>query len=118
MIYSVDGCHGKLQEDLGKLEEWAKKWDMEFNTIKSEHILFTRKRKPSIHRFHLNGTPIPAVDTVKYLGVTLDSKLTFHSHIENTTHKANSVLGLVRRNLTTTSTDVKASSYKTLVRPS
>ena len=38
MVYSTDGQ--QLQQSLAHLETWAKEWKMEFNAIKSEHILF------------------------------------------------------------------------------
>ena len=52
-----------------------------------------------------------------YLGVELDSKLSWANHIQSVTSRANRMLGLLRRNLFSCSPKVKAVSYKILVRP-
>ena len=54
---------------------------------------------------------------MKYLGVTVDSKLRWHKHLSNIAAKGNSTLGFIRRNVTTTSEEVKSLAYKQLVRP-
>lgn len=51
IVYNSDG--DQLRKDLLHLERWALDWSMEFNTIKSEHILFSRKRSPSTLKFML-----------------------------------------------------------------
>src|SRR5678815_2603182 len=57
------------------------------NPNKSEAILFGSGQRlrsfPSLSSVDLAGTAVPLLDTVKTLGVTLDSKLTFRPHITN-----------------------------------
>jgi hypothetical protein len=90
---------------------------MESHPSKCQHISFTRKRSPSSLNLSLHSTVIPKADKIKYLGVMVDSKLTWTSHVSSTIAKANSTLGFIRRNVTTKSSDVKALAYKQLVRP-
>ena len=106
-----------LQDDLQRLETWEREWDMEFHPKKCQHISFTRKRHPADNTYSLHNTDIPKSDSVKYLGVTLDTKLNWKQHIENIINKGNSTLGFIRRNVTTTSNDVKCTAYKQIVRP-
>ena len=46
----------------------------------------------------LHGQVLCITDTTKYLGLTITSDLKWNSHIQKLTSKANSVLGLLRRN--------------------
>lgn len=54
-------------------------------------ILSTRKSLP-VPNFHIRGHPITVVRKTRFLGVTIDSRMTFRAHIRNT---ASSVRGIV-----------------------
>ena len=66
--------------------------------------------------YKLHDHPLQSTDSVKYLGLTLISDLKFNTHINNVTAKANSILGLLRRNLKISSQAVKTQAYQSLVR--
>uniref|UniRef100_A0ABD2W2E7 Reverse transcriptase domain-containing protein n=1 Tax=Trichogramma kaykai TaxID=54128 RepID=A0ABD2W2E7_9HYME len=70
----------RLQEHLRRLEEWYKAWRIKVNETKSVHTTFTLRKGicPSVE---LNGVAIPQSPTVKYLGIHLDQRLTWRSHI-------------------------------------
>ena len=68
-------------------------------------------------RYSLKGHDLEAVNTAKYLGVDLSNNLSWNSHIDRTTKKANSMLGFLRRNPRINNIDTKAAAYRTLVRP-
>jgi len=112
---SSDSEH--LQHDLAALERWELDWSMSFNPAKCSHISFTRRRNPIINSYSLHETTLEKVSSVKYLGVTLTSNLTWTHHISNVVSKANQVLGIVRRNLKVAPTECKAQAYTTLIRP-
>ena len=54
---------------------------------------------------------------IKYLGVFIDSKLTFNYHVKQKCHSATTVLNLLRRNLYFAPKSVKAKAYFSCVRP-
>ena len=54
---------------------------------------------------------------VKYLGVIIDSQLTWKEHIKITTHKANTALSFLRRNLKSCYLYIKTKCYLGTVRP-
>ena len=54
---------------------------------------------------------------IKYLGVTIDDKLTFKDHIEDKIKKGNTVLNMIRRNLYFAPKSVKNRAYMATVRP-
>ncbi|KAK7110963.1 hypothetical protein V1264_014752 [Littorina saxatilis] len=107
----------KLQEDLQRLEQWEKEWDMAFHPDKYCVLPFTRSHSPPLSNYTLHGQTLERVTSTKYLGVILDTKLDFTRHIENICAKANKTLGFLRRNLKVCSSLTKMLAYKTMVRP-
>jgi len=75
-INTIDDCI-QLQRDLAELEKWAKVWQMEFNPLKCELLNITNQGSPLKFTYHINNVPIKEADFVKYLGVVIDSKLTW-----------------------------------------
>ena len=55
---------------------------MEFDPAKSELIHFTRTRRPRTDQVRLAGTTIIPTESTRFLGVWLDRKLNFKSHLE------------------------------------
>ena len=89
----------KLQKDLKYLENWTKIWGMQFNAGKCELLRVTRKRKPIDTDYYLNDTKLKQKKDIKYLGVTIDEKLSWKTHIMNKKKKGTTVLNMIRRNL-------------------
>lgn len=78
-----------MQTAIKIVEDWCKENSLKVNPTKSELVLFTRKRKieslklPTLFDLSLN-----LKENVKYLGITLDKKLSWSKHIEIKTKKA------------------------------
>ena len=53
----------------------------------------------------------------KYLSITFQSNLKYDKHVQEITAKANRTLGIIRRNVKTTSIQLKEHAYKVLVQP-
>ena len=63
---------------------------MQFNPDKCEVIRITNRRGRRIDiDYTIHGTVLREVSSAKYLGVTIDSKLTWNAHIANVIKKAN-----------------------------
>ena len=90
---------------------------MKFNTIKCEVISVTNKKTPTISTYTLNGTPLKQKNSIKYLGIHIDHKLTFRDHIVDKVKKGNTMLNMIRRHLFFAPQSVKAKAYLTTVRP-
>ena len=53
-----------------------------------------------------------SVEKVKYLGVYLNNKLSWHDHIDYTCNKANCLLGFLKQNLYSCHKHFKEYAYK------
>ena len=115
-IRSPEDC-SILQQDLYTLAEWETKWGMEFHPQKCSVLSISGPRSNTIkYPYSLKGHTLEAQDITKYLGVDLQSSLSWKPHIDRITKKANSMLGFLRRNLRSCSEDTKAQAYFNMVR--
>ena len=86
-----------INNDLERLNEWSKKWHVDFSPPKTEEVLISRKRvKPHHPYLKLDGVPIKQVDTHKHIGLLVSKDLTWNEHIMVITDKANRRLGILR----------------------
>ena len=83
-----------LQQDLNKIVAWCEESKLTINVKKTKYVIFGLKsqtKKIGDHHMTVNATKLDKVNSYKYLGITLDSNLTFNKHIENckkfATHK-------------------------------
>lgn len=70
-----------LQIHLNSVEAWANRWNIKINTSKCQHITFTLN-KADCPPISFGGQQIAQPDTVKYLGLHLDRRLTFGPHVK------------------------------------
>ena len=107
-----------LQEDINAIQTWASTWQMNFNVSKCCLIHFTQAITYKMENtYYLYDTSLLSLDRFKYLGITLQSNLRYDRHIQDIMAKANLTLGLLRRNVRTSSPQLKECAYKALVRP-
>ena len=71
---------------LDELTAWGHSCGLTFNPQKTVVVLFSRKRALPRKQLCIDGTPVPYSKTVVYLGVTLDSRLSFGPHILSLIH--------------------------------
>ena len=89
---------------------------MEFNPSKCQVIHITRSRRPAQNKYYLHGVLLEAVPAAKYLG-DISENLSWNTHISRISKKANQTLGFLKRNIKIYHEDLKATAYKTVVRP-
>ena len=107
----------KLQCDVCKLEEWSAIWLVGFNGPKCVHMHIGRV-SPELagHSYNLHGETLKTVQVEKDIGVEVDAKLSFESHITTKVNKANQMFGLIRRTFQFLDSHMFAPLYKALVR--
>ena len=77
----LDHALKRLQKMLDDLTKWGKSCGLRFNPEKSVAVIFSRRRKIPPFHLKIDGDIIEFKTEVKYLGVTLDSKLHWTPHI-------------------------------------
>ena len=107
-----------LQSDLDNIIEWSKSWQLKFNLKKCSIITFSRKRNNIHFYYNMNGFVLKHEQSIKDLGVTVESDLSWDKHIESVVKKAYNVLWFLKRTLrNSVNSSVKSIFYTSLVRP-
>jgi hypothetical protein len=94
-----------------------------FNSSKTMAVLFTRKMPKDsdyLEKIIINDEQIEFSDEAKYLGVVLDSKLTWNSHIKAKVIKAKRLLFAIKNSIAKTvgpKPSIVRNAFKTLVVP-
>ena len=107
----------KLQADLDQLQKWESRWLMEFHTSKCQVISITNKVKPIIGRYQVHDHILEQVICAKYLGIYIDSKLAFNTHVDAIVKKTNSTRAFLAIYFHRSCRKVKQMAYTTYIRP-
>lgn len=112
----------RLQSALNNISKYLDKWKIKINSEKTQAILFpfnrSYRRTPTINMM-FQGRNIEISNEVKYLGLTLDKKLNYNSHIENTKSKAIKCMYSLYSMLKSTRLNLRNKNilYKSVIRP-
>ena len=85
-IWSKDD-HNIIQNDIQTLFKWSQTWKLDFNVTKCKVLTISNKKDPDKFNYTLND-PLEHVDSHQYLGVTINSKLRWNTHVSAITAKA------------------------------
>ena len=86
-----------LNRDLERVSQWAWQWKMQFNAEKTEEVIFSTKRnKPHHPVLSLGNDSVSQKNEHKHLGIILDDKLNFQSHIREAIAKARRGIGIIK----------------------
>ena len=114
LLCSTYPTQDDLQHDVDELVLWACKWGMTFNPLKCSHMQIGQD-VPAFD-ITINNTPIPPTNSMKYLGVTIDSSLTWDTHVHNIVRKSNRQLGMLKRHISHASSQTKLLAFNSIVR--
>ncbi|KAK9876686.1 hypothetical protein WA026_014065 [Henosepilachna vigintioctopunctata] len=94
----------KLQEDIDRLVIWLNSNKLKLNVQKTKAMILgkrniTEKILGDLDRINLkiNNDKIEIIETIKYLGIIVDSKLKFENHREYVCRKISQKLGVLYR---------------------
>ena len=88
----------KLQKALNELESWCRKWRVKLNGEKSSLVFISRNRNDDkeSHALHLFNDIIRPVNSAKFLGIEIDSRLSFSKHIDSINNRATKRINLLK----------------------
>ena len=79
-----------MHNALNVVAKWAVKEGLNISPHKTSMVPFTSRRKiEGLGHLKLHGKDLKMLDEVKYLGVILDSRLTWNQHLQKTIIKTN-----------------------------
>ena len=92
----------RVQKVVSNLEEWGLSCGLTFNAGKTEVIIFTKKslaedQKPN--QLVVNYAPVPFATSAKYLGITLNHKLTWNTHFASQIAKCKRYLHMLQKSV-------------------
>ena len=100
-LYSAVADENKTAEGLNRDQEsvrlWVWQWKMYFHSDKTEEVIFsTRRVKPWHPPLTLGNDLVTRKAEHKHLGMILDTKLNFQSHVREAIYKARRGIGIIR----------------------
>lgn len=78
-----------LQRALDRIAVWTRNWKIKLNETKSVHVTFALRNVDPQHVVYINNQQVPVDTSAKYLGLYLDAKLTWRTHIEKKKEQIN-----------------------------
>ncbi len=86
-----------IKNYLLNLERWLNKWRLSMSAPKCNYIIFNQSN--NTHEeidIKLYNESIPLVSTIKFLGVTFDSRLSFKDHLIEVSKKCHERLNMIK----------------------
>ena len=88
----------RMQTALDIVKNWTEREGLKISPLKSAIVPFTKRRKiEDLGPLFLHGKEIPMLGEIKYLGVILDSKLSWNQHLDKVTKRSESILLTTKR---------------------
>ena len=108
-----------LNDELQKIETWLRANKLSLNIKKTHFIIFKPKKKKNNHNVNIkiNNESIAEVKQTKFLGVILDSALTWKPHINYIANKMAKCTGLIRKSRHILKKDSLITLYYTFLYP-
>lgn len=105
----------RLNHFISKLNQWLESNLLCPNTAKTKLMLFNKSSNIVLPDVYFNGVVLEWVDNFKYLGVFVDSRLSFSTHTMFLTRKISSVLGIMYASRSFLNTAALKTLYYSLV---
>ena len=106
-----------LQNDINIIVNWINSTGLKLNPTKTRLMVLSRKPHPAQPDIVVASSPVMQVTSLKYLGVTVSSNLSWTTHIDNTCARARKQLGLLYRHFHPAGREALSRLYTSTVLP-
>jgi hypothetical protein len=106
-----------LQSDLDTLNWWSNNNALQLNPSKCNVMCITRRKVKPVPSYNVNNTTLATTDSLRLLGVTVCSDLSWNCHVNNTVKKCNKLLGFIRIVAGSKNSYVLLKLYQALILP-
>ena len=95
----ISEIENQLNTELQKVNEWLNLNKLSINTSKTKGMIFTsaNQNDPPQLQLRMNNNNINWIDEFNFLGITIDAKLNWKSHINKISNKISKILGILYR---------------------
>ena len=107
----------RLQNDLNNIADTSLSWNLKLNPAKCVIMRFGERSGTDQVAYSIYGTNLIFVDSYKDLGVTIDSGLKFHAHVNAVIGKAGAMINNLLRSTVCRSVEFMLTLYVSHIRP-
>ena len=107
-----------LNQELQKVYKWLLANKLKLNVAKTKYMIFSKRNK-NINPIYLNinNNVIDHVSSFNFLGLHLNSKLTWNTHMEEISKKISRTIGVLKKLQLTVPKNILLSIYNALILP-
>ena len=121
IVQNKNNSASQLNNDLDKVSDWAYTWKMSFNpgpSKEAQEVIFSRKcTKEDNPPIYFNDIPVTQNIIQKHIGLYLDEKLNYNTHIKEKLSKVYKSIGLLRNLSNKLPRQALVTIYKAFIRP-
>ena len=121
VVQNKNNSASQLNNNLDKVSDWAYTWKMSFNpdpSKQAQEVIFSRKCTKEDHpSIYFNNIPVTQTTVQNHIGLYLDEKLNYNTHIKEKLSKVYKGIGLLRNFSNKLSRQALVTIYKTFIRP-
>ena len=108
----------RINNDLEKLNRWAKSWLVTFNPVKTKYMIFSKKLVKIAHPpLVLDNKQLAKVSNHSQLGIVLNEDMTWNNHIKKACEKAGKRIAAMIRISEKLDKNTKLNIYTSFIRP-
>ncbi|CAF2354438.1 unnamed protein product [Rotaria sp. Silwood2] len=120
--HQLKNLNDRLQQSINEFEKWCKAWKLKLQPTKTELVHFSihpRKKYDNPIQVTVENTIVHPVSSTRYLGVIIDNRLSWRTHLKHIETKVAARISLLRflnRAAVDPNDKIMINLYKSLVR--